>query len=256
MLHYNSYVPTHPHLPELYYNILYTSHNCETCQRVNSANFHAGSLQKPAPSPGRWKKITMDIVSGFSPVQHLGHTVTAVLVIVDCFSSHCHFYPITANFSAADFVSLLISQYMPLHGIPEVIHTDRGRQFENDLVKTFTGNIHSTLSFSVTAHHQSNGKAERYIRMLQGYLRTYADTSISWVELLPYAEFTINSMPSVSLGGQSPFRIDLGYNPSSPISLTYSLSEEGREADDVTELLDRYALTAKAALNVAYDKNK
>lgn len=211
------------YFPRMYERIINYVANWEICQRVNS-NCHAGSLQKPAASPGRWEEIFVDIFSFFfSATQRRGHAVTAVLVIVDRFSSHCHFTRLQPTFCRR-LCQFIIFQYMPHHGIHEVIHTDRGRQFENNLVKAFTGNVHSTLSFNITAHHQSNDKAERYIRTLQDDLRAYADASISWVELLPYAKFTTNLTPSVSLGGRSPFCTDLGYNPSLLISLTYSLS--------------------------------
>ncbi|GMG56279.1 unnamed protein product [Ambrosiozyma monospora] len=72
--------------------------------------------------------------------------------------------------------------------------------------------------------------------------------------LLPIAEFCINSSPSVALGGSSPFQVSYGFNPSSPTSLSFALSEEGREADDLTETLDRYSKAAKAALNQAHEK--
>ncbi len=252
----SSHLKTYFYFPHMYKYIAHYVASCTICQRVNSPNSHAGSLQPTAKSPGRWKKISMDIVSGFTKVPYQGQTVDSVLVIIDLFSSHAHFFPIPATFSAADFSRLLLTRYMPLHGIPSVIHTDRGRQFENDLIRHLTHNLHSSIAFSITGHHQSNGKVECFIRTLQDYLRSYVGSNTSWFELLAFAEFTINSTPSVSLAGNTPFQVDLGYNPSSPASLSYSLNEGWRKADDITELLDRYGSTAKAALNAAHERNK
>lgn len=55
----------------MYERIINYVANWEICQRVNS-NCHAGSLQKPAASPGRWEEIFVDIFSFFFFQQHNG----------------------------------------------------------------------------------------------------------------------------------------------------------------------------------------
>jgi hypothetical protein len=109
-------------------------------------------------------------------------------------------------------------------------------------------NFHIKHNLSVTAHHASNGKVERYIRTLQDYLRTTIDANDDWIAMIPLAEFTINSNPSIALGGSSPFQVDLGYSPPSSLNYSYQLSEERRDADNITEILDRYAICASATL--------
>lgn len=89
--------------------------------------------------------------------------------------------------------------------------------FGNDLIQ-----LHSSISFSVTGRHQSNGKAERFGRTLQDY-RFYVGSNTSWYEVLTFSNVTINSTPVLLLAGNTSFQIDLGFTPLSP-PITYSLS--------------------------------
>ncbi|GME78558.1 unnamed protein product [Ambrosiozyma monospora] len=126
------------------------------------------------PSPaGRWTEISVDVVSSFSSVPFLGTTMDSVLVVVDLFSSHVHFHPINKSFSLKDFENILLMNHLPLHGIPSIIHSDQGSQFTHHAVQALLKNLGSPSNFSVSAHHQSNCMAERYIRTLQDYLRCF-----------------------------------------------------------------------------------
>ncbi|GMG54588.1 unnamed protein product [Ambrosiozyma monospora] len=228
--------------------------SCDVCQRVKSATDTTGHLQEVPIPTGRWTEIAVDVVSGFETAELDGRKVDSALVMVDLFSCRVHLHPISKTFNHRDFANILINHHFPLHGIPAIIHSDRGTQFTHKAMEAFLHNIGTASNLSVTAHHQSNGKAERYIRTLQDYLRCYVEKQSDWVKLLPIAEFVINASPAVSLGGSSPFEVDIGYIPSSPAALTFCLLEEGREADDLTEILDRQTRAAKAALNQAHAK--
>jgi transposase InsO family protein len=104
----------------------------------------------------------MDIVSGFSSVSYQNREVNSVLVIVDLFSSRCHFYPIPSTFSGVNLGQLLYERYFPLHGIPEIVQSDQDPQFTSKIFKTLLENFNIENRTSVTAHHRSNGKVERY----------------------------------------------------------------------------------------------
>ena len=56
-------------------------------------------------------------------------------------------------------------------------------------------------------------------RMVENYLRCYCNYhQNNWDELLPAAEFAYNSAVGEDMG-MSPFEIDLGWNPKSPLDL-------------------------------------
>ena len=72
---------------------------------------------------------------------------------------------------------------------------------------------------STTHHPQTDGASEVMNRMLENYLRRYCSyRQDDWGTLLPAAEFAYNSAVSHDLG-TSPFEIDLGWKPKSPLEL-------------------------------------
>jgi len=214
------------------------------------------TLQQPELPTRRWSHIAIDIVNGFPSVTYNNSTVNAVLVIIDIFSSHVHFHPINFSFSGSDLAHLLLHQHFPLHGFPEILVSDRGSQFTSLVYQQLLNNLGSTSRLSVSKHHESNGNVERYIRILQDYLITTITENSQWISMLPMAEFVINSTPTISLGGLSPFEADLGYIPASPLSIQYSTTTSGAAADDITEAMDRFYTTARSALQLSFQKNK
>ena len=71
-----------------------------------------------------------------------------------------------------------------------------------------------------TSHHTQTDGASKLINiMLENYLRCYCSCrQDDWDTLLPAAEFAYNSAVSQDLG-TSPFEIDLGWKPKSPLEL-------------------------------------
>ena len=53
------------------------------------------------------------------------------------------------------------------------------------------------------------------------------------------AEYVLNSQPLTSLNYKSPFEVDLGYVPKSPVAMLFPHNQESlsRQALDITELL-------------------
>ena len=100
--------------------------SCPTCQMMKSNNRKQAGLLQPIPIPTRrWQQITTDLVTDLS--ESNGHT--AIAVFVDRLSKMVHFAPCTKEVTAEDYAQLLVDHVFPLHGIPEVIISDRGPRF-------------------------------------------------------------------------------------------------------------------------------
>ena len=97
---------------------------------------------------------------------------------------------------------------------------------------------------------------ERMIRSLPHYLRSIVTENKDWAYYIPAAEFTLKSTPSMALGGLSPFEVDIGYIPHSPLTLSYQLSDKGRIIDEISENFEKYEITARAARNLIFETNK
>ncbi|PAL11899.1 hypothetical protein B8W92_11645, partial [Moraxella osloensis] len=78
---------------------------------------------------------------------------------------HVHFHLLNTKHSGTDLIQILLHHHFPLHGLPRVILTDRGSQFTSAIFQSVLSQLGCESHLSVTGHHQSNGKAERFIRI-------------------------------------------------------------------------------------------
>ncbi len=138
------------------------------------------------------KRDSMDIILGFTKVLYQGQTDESVLVIINLFSSHALFFFDSCHFSAFNPHVICHSKVFLRRFLQIVVGV-----FGNDLIQYFTHNLHSSIAFSVTGRHQSNGKAERFGRTFQDYLRFYVGSNTSWYVFLTFSNVTINSTPSL-----------------------------------------------------------
>jgi hypothetical protein len=73
---------------------------------------------------------------------------------------------------------------------------------------------------STAFHPQTDGQTERMNRTLEEMLRAYVTyKQDQWDEYLPAAEFAYNNLKQVSTG-YSPFELDCGQHPNTPMSMT------------------------------------
>ena len=195
----------------------------ESGKTCNPPNRTLGLMQQPTIPITRWSHISMDIVSGFTLTNFQGREVDSALVILDIFSNRVHFYPISNKLSGEDISKLEI--YYPLHGIPEFITSDRGPQFTAEIFMNLCKALQCSQKFN--ALPITIKATERMIRSLPHYLRSIVTENKDWAYYIPAAEFTLKSTPSMALGGLSPFEVDIGYVPHSPLTLSYQLSDKG-----------------------------
>lgn len=106
---------------------------------------------------------------------------------------------------------LLTQHVFRLHGIPEVLVSDRGPQFTFRVRREFCASLGAKVSLTSGYHLQSNGQAERANQELEATLRCVASSNQTiWSEELPWIEYAHNSLTS-SATGRSPFEASLGF---------------------------------------------
>ena len=144
---------------------------------------------------------------------------TAVAVFVDRLTKMVHFFPCTKEVTATEYARLFVNQVFRLHGMPEVIISDRDPRF----VSKFWGEMFSLLGtdlrFSTAFHPETDGQSEVTIRVLENFLRPYVEHRPStWTAQLPLAEFAANNAVNVSTG-YTPFYLNSGQHPLIPAML-------------------------------------
>ena len=110
------------------------------------------------------------------------------------------------------------------YGIPEIVHSDQGRNFESSIVQSTLYAFGVQKSHTTPCHPQGDGMVERFNRSLLQLLRTYVEKQEDWEQHLPlvlYAYRTTTHIPT----GMSPFQLMYGRHPQ-PNTLTPSRGYE------------------------------
>ncbi|KAK3026891.1 hypothetical protein RJ639_041360 [Escallonia herrerae] len=84
-------------------------------------------------------------------------------------------------------------------GVPKILITDNGKQFDNSNFRSFCEGLSICLHFTSVAHPQSNGQTENMNRsILQGLKRKLDDAKGAWVDELPKALLPVEvGLPTV-----------------------------------------------------------
>jgi hypothetical protein len=142
-------------------------------------------------------------------------------VVVDRFSQMAHFIACHKIDDASYISDLFFKEIVRLHGIPRTIVSDRDVKFFSYFWKTLWGKLGIKLLFSTTCHPQTNGQTEVVNRTLSSLLCAIIKKNLkTWEDWLPHVEFAYHrSIHSATKF--SPFEIVCGFNPLSPLDLTY-----------------------------------
>ena len=106
----------------------------------------------------------------------LSNGFTYLLTGIDRFTRWLEAIPIS-NITAEVVSQAFITNWIALFGVPHVITTDRGKQFESHLFASLT-NFLGTTRIRTTAYHPiANGLVERFHRQLKSSLKATSDPS-------------------------------------------------------------------------------
>jgi len=127
--------------------------------------------------------------------------------------------------SAADFAQLFLEYYVRLHGLPNIIVSDRDVHFTSDFWRKLMEIWKTKLAMSTAFHPQTDGLAEKANSIVERYLRAYkTNRQRSWDKLLSLAEFAYNSTIQTAIK-MTPFEADIGYVPRMPLDTLAAVRE-------------------------------
>ena len=84
-----------------------------------------------------------------------------VLVVGDYFTKWVEAYPMP-NMEAGTVAELFVSRFVCQFGVPDVLHTDQGRNFESALLKEVCQLLGVVKTRTTPYHPQSDGLVERF----------------------------------------------------------------------------------------------
>lgn len=141
---------------------------CRRCEMCVSHKSPCTKSRAPLQSDGTGiplQRVAMDIL-GPLPLTNRGNKY--VVVVADYFTKWVEAYPMP-NMEAKTVAELFVSQFVCHFGVPEVLHTDQGRNFESNLLKVCK--LLGVAKTRTTPYHpQSDGLVERFNRTLLSLL--------------------------------------------------------------------------------------
>uniref|UniRef100_A0A5S6QRQ4 Integrase catalytic domain-containing protein n=1 Tax=Trichuris muris TaxID=70415 RepID=A0A5S6QRQ4_TRIMR len=147
---------------------------CAECQRTK-VHRHVYTPPQIFPIPDkRFDHVHLDIVVPLPPSR--GYTY--LLTMIDRFTRWPEVIPI-ANVSAETVCRAFVSAWVQRFGVPTVVTTDQGKQFQSTLWRQLCTSLGITLAPATAYHPQTNGMVERFHRQLK------AATSPRWIDALP-----------------------------------------------------------------------
>ncbi|XP_073221591.1 uncharacterized protein [Cicer arietinum] len=137
---------------------------CDTCQRQKYDATTPSGLLQPLPIPVLiWSEISMDFITSLSK----SNGYEAILVVVDRPSKYSHFIPLKHPFTARSIATIFVKEVIRLHGIPELILSDRDPLFVSIFWKKLFKLLGTVLKMSSAYHPQTNGQTEVINRCLE-----------------------------------------------------------------------------------------
>ena len=194
----------------------------------------------------RWERVAMDLLY-MSVTTARGNRY--VLVMVDCFSRWTEACPLpdkTAHSVADAFFNQVVCRF----GMPIVIDSDQGREFENKIMQELCILCGSHKTRTTPYHPESDGLVERFNRTLLMMLAMFAGKNREdWDDLLPAVMMVYRSSIHESTGF-SPYRLMFGEECTLPMDI--GLPKQQSDLPD--SITSPYAIWVRDALEVAYDQ--
>ncbi|GKE22499.1 putative mitochondrial protein, partial [Tanacetum coccineum] len=95
-----------------------------------------------------WSDISIDFVEGLPS----SHGKTAVFVVVDRFSKYAHFISLKHHFYASQVTQAFMKNVYKLHGLPEIIISDRDKVFFSQFWQALFKMLKIKLQMSIAYH--------------------------------------------------------------------------------------------------------
>jgi hypothetical protein len=245
--------------PKMKQDITAYVNNCQVCQKAKSEHSRLPGLLQPLPIPTQaWQIVSLDFIDGLPK----SHKYDTILVVVDKFTKYGHFIPLSHPYTAMSIAQLYLNSIYKLHGLPQMIISDRDRAFTSAIWQELFRLFETTLNMSSSYHPQSDGQTERLNQCLETYLRCMVSSCPSkWSQWLPLAEYWYNTTTH-SVHGKTPFQVlyvhpprHFGISDTSQCTVP-DVDKWLQERASMNELIRSNLLRAQQRMKNQADKNR
>ena len=147
--------------------------------------------------------------------------MNTICTVVDKATKMCHFIACTDKITAKKTAKLYWQHVSRLHGIPNVIISDRDPRFTGKYWRELWRLLGTDLRMGSGYHPQSSGQVEKFNQLLEQTLRCtihQGGGARKWTEMLAHIEYAVNQTPNRTTS-YSAFYLNYGYHPLNPIQM-------------------------------------
>jgi len=230
---------------------------CENC-----AQYHRGTVKRQAPLQTPMVGDVMDRISiditGPHPTSRNGFRF--ILTALNNFSKWAWAFPIRSH-DAITVANQLVDQIFSVYGTPIQILSDRGPEFEGELMAEMCRVMEIDKIRTTSYKASTNGQVERFHRTLNSLLgKVVAENQKDWCERLPAVMAAYRASRHESTG-YTPNLMMLGREVRTPVDLVYGRpDDQPRSYADFVEhkvkVLESAYGTARRELGVTAEREK
>lgn len=228
--------------------------SCADCQMVRGVRQMDRAPISPVARPELpFQIVNIDIIGPIEPAS-LGR-YKYVLCLVDQHTRWAEAVPLT-SLSAKTTCEALLTIFMRT-GVPAVIASDNGTNFNSQLTREFERLMGASPRFSTPLYPQSNGLVERFNKTLKGMLHhVIRENPKNWHTKIPFVLWAYREVPNRTTG-VAPFQLLYGRKPEGPLSILQNVwtgEQKGLQLD--TTPIGSYLKKLKAQMEEVAEKAK
>ena len=198
------------------------------------------------------ERVAMDIL-GPLPQTNSGNKY--VLVVSDYFTKWTEAYAIP-NQEAMTVAKVFVEEFVMRFGVPRLLHTDQGRNFESELFKELCELLGICKTRTTAFHPQSDGMVERFNKTLEAMLSTVvSDNQKDWDEWLPYVMMAYRSSVHETTS-HTPCLMMFGREMNLPIDIMFPPPPHETRDANPSEYVQKLQSSLETVFDVARDKTE
>ena len=189
---------------------------CPTCNQHKTSKRNHGPLI-PIYTGEPFERVAMDIIK---PLPRIARDNRYILTVVDHFIKHAEAYALQDQ-EAATVACVFLNECVARYGVPYILHTDQGTNFESNLFKELCKMLGILKTRTSPYHPQCDGQVESMNRtIIEHLVLNTANPADTWDLNLGLALMAYRSEVQTSTGF-TPHFLMYGREMRLPIDIMY-----------------------------------